>query len=286
MDKNNIHLLMQNIIENKEKYFEILYREYKDFVFKIVFVVIKNKDDAEDITQNIFMKIYKLPVEKLPTKNETSWLYAVSKNETLNYIKSKKKDINIEELQIYAKENNILDEIDFKGLIKELDTEEELIVKLKTEYNFTFKEIAKVLGKNENTVKWKYYSALHTLKILLTNLCMFAISLSLIKIMDKELKIKQNISENNNNNKLSNEEETTVTDSIVVEENSSSQSIKENVLEENTVEITEYTKYDNTNYNLIKMTLVVVSIFFFIFSVIFLIKFIKCQLNKKKKLSK
>lgn len=281
-----MHLLMQNVIENKEKYFEILYREYNNFVSKIVFSIIKNKDDAEDITQNIFMKIYKLPVEKLPTKNETSWLYAVSKNETLNYIKSKKKDINIEELQIYAKENNILDEIDFKGLIKELDTEEELIVKLKTEYNFTFKEIAKVLGKNENTVKWKYYSALHTLKILLTNLCMFAISLSLIKIMDKELKIKQNISENNNNNKLSNEEETTVTDSIVVEENSSSQSIKENVLEENTVEITEYTKYDNTNYNLIKMTLVVVSIFFFIFSVIFLIKFIKCQLNKKNKLSK
>ena len=115
---------------------------------------------------------------------------------------------------------------------------------------------------------------------------MFAISLSLIKIMDKELKIKQNISKNETNNEVANKEETTSTDSIVVEENSSLQSSKENVLEENTVEITEYTKYDNTNYNLIKMTLVVVSIFFFIFSVIFLIKFIKCQLNKKKKLSK
>ena len=286
MDKNNIHLLMQNVIENKEKYFEILYKEYNNFVSKIVFSIIKNKDDAEDITQNIFMKIYKLPVEKLPTKNETSWLYAVSKNETLNYIKSKKKDISIEDLQLYEKENNILDKIDYQRLMEKLDSEEELIIKLKTESNFTFKEIAKVLGKNENTVKWKYYSALHTLKILLTNLCMFAISLSLIKIMDKELKIKQNISKNNNNNKLSNQEETTVTDSIVVEENSSSQSIKENVLEENTVEITEYTKYDNTNYNLIKMPVVVVSIFFFIFSVIFLIKFIKCQLNKKKKLSK
>ena len=285
MDKNKIHILMQNVIENKEKYFEILYREYKNFVFKIVFSIIKNKDDAEDITQNIFMKIYKLPVEKLPTKNEASWLYAVAKNETLNYIKSKKKDINIEELQIFAEENNILDEIDFKRLIKSLDSEEELIVKLKTQSNFTFKEIAKVIGKNENTVKWKYYSAMHTLKILLTNLCMFAISLSLIKIMDKELKIKQNISENENN-ELSNEEETTITDSIAVEENSSSQSIKENILEENSVEITEDTKYDNINYNLIKMPLVGVSIFFFIFSIIFFIKFIKYQLNKKKKLSK
>ena len=280
-----MHILMKKLIENKEKYFETLYKEYKDFVFKIVFSIIKNKDDAEDITQNIFMKIYKLPVEKLPNKNETSWLYAVSKNETLNYIKSKKKDINIEELQVYVEDNNILDEIDFKGLIKELDSEEELIVKLKTESNFTFKEIARVLGKNENTVKWKYYTAIHTLKILLTNICMFAISLSLINLLHEEVKIKQNISENENN-ELSNEEETTITDSIIVEENSSSQSIKENVLEENTVEITEYTKYDNTNYNLIKMPLVVVSIFFLIFSITFLIKFIKCQLKKKKKLSK
>ena len=280
-----MHILMQNVIENKEKYFEILYKEYKDFVFKIVFSIIKNKDDAEDITQNIFMKIYKLPVEKLPTKNEPSWLYAVSKNETLNYIKSKKKDINIEELQICVEENNILDEIDFKRLIKRLDSEEELIVKLKTESNFTFKEIARVLGKNENTVKWKYYTAIHTLKILLTNICMFAISLSLINLLDEEVKIKQNISENENN-ELSNEEATTITDSIVVEENSSSQSIRENILEENTVEITEDTKYYNKNYNLIKMPLVVVSIFFLIFSITFLIKFIKCQLNKKKKLSK
>lgn len=280
-----MHILMKKLIENKEKYFEILYKEYKDFVFKIVFSIIENKDDAEDITQNIFMKIYKLPVEKLPNKNETSWLYAVSKNETLNYIKSKRKDINIEELQICEKENNILDEIDFKRLIKRLDSEEELIVKLKTESNFTFKEIARVLGKNENTVKWKYYTAIHTLKILLTNICMFAISLSLINLLDEEVKTKQNISENENN-ELSNEEATTITDSIVVEENSSSQSIRENILEENTVEITEDTKYYNKNYNLIKMPLVVVSIFFLIFSITFLIKFIKCQLNKKKKLSK
>ena len=63
---------MQNVIVNKEKYFEILYREYKDFVFKIVFSIIKNKDDAEDITQNIFMKIYKLPAEKLPNNIKIS----------------------------------------------------------------------------------------------------------------------------------------------------------------------------------------------------------------------
>ena len=169
MNKNNLHVAMQNVIENKEQNFEIFYKECKDYVFKIAFCIIKNKEDSEDIVQNLFLKIYKLPKEKLPTKNEASWLYSVVKNETLNYIKQKRKDINIDDLQIYKDDegiSNLINEASYKELMKKLNSEEELIVKLKTESNFTFKEIAKILGKNENTVKWKYYSAIHTLKLI------------------------------------------------------------------------------------------------------------------------
>ena len=160
---------MQMVIENKEQNFEMFYKECKDYVFKIAFGIIKNKEDSEDIVQNLFLKIYKLPKDKLPSRNEASWLYTVAKNETLNYIKSKRKDINIDDLQIYKDDveiSNLINEASYKELMKKLNSEEELIVKLKTESNFTFKEIAKILGKNENTVKWKYYSAIHTLKLI------------------------------------------------------------------------------------------------------------------------
>ena len=195
MNKNNLHIAMQNVIENKEQNFEIFYKECKDYAFKIAFCIIKNKEDSEDIVQNLFLKIYKLPKEKLPTKNEASWLYSVVKNETLNYIKSKRKDINIDDLQIYKDDegiSNLINEASYKELMKKLNSEEELIVKLKTESNFTFKEIAKILGKNENTVKWKYYSAIHTLKLFITNLCLFAICLSVVKLLDKNVCEEQN----------------------------------------------------------------------------------------------
>lgn len=190
MNKNKLHIAMQMVIENKEQNFEMFYKECKDYVFKIAFGIIKNKEDSEDIVQNLFLKIYKLPKDKLPSRNEASWLYTVAKNETLNYIKSKRKDINIDDLQIYKDDveiSNLINEASYKELMKKLNSEEELIVKLKTESNFTFQEIAKILGKNENTVKWKYYSAIHTLKLFITNLCLFAICLSIVKLLDKNM---------------------------------------------------------------------------------------------------
>ncbi len=126
MNKNKLHIVMQKVIENKEQNFEMFYRECKDYVFKIVFSIIKNKDDSEDIMQNLFLKLYKIPENKFPTKSEASWLYAVAKNETLNYIKAKKDDGN------------------------------------------------------------------NTLKILITNLCMFAISVSLIGLINNNLEKESN----------------------------------------------------------------------------------------------
>ena len=289
MNKNNLHVAMQNVIENKEQNFEIFYKECKDYAFKIAFGIIKNKEDSEDIVQNLFLKIYKLPKEKLPTKNEASWLYSVVKNETLNYIKSKRKDINIDDLQIYKDDegiSNLINEASYKELMKKLNSEEELIVKLKTESNFTFKEIAKILGKNENTVKWKYYSAIHTLKLFITNLCLFAICLSVVKLLDKNVCEEQNSSQSNEMD-WTDSFDTTITDSAITEDEK--QEYENNINEsQNSEDLNETTQtVENASINTTtKLPLYFLSILFLVFAIIFLIKFVKYQLKRKNKLSK
>ena len=289
MNKNNLHVAMQNVIENKEQNFEIFYKECKDYVFKIAFCIIKNKEDSEDIVQNLFLKIYKLPKEKLPTKNEASWLYSVVKNETLNYIKQKRKDINIDDLQIYKDDegiSNLINEASYKELMKKLNSEEELIVKLKTESNFTFKEIAKILGKNENTVKWKYYSAIYTLKLFIANLCLFAICLSVVKLLDKNVCEEQNSSQNNEMD-WTDSFDTTITDSAITEDEK--QEYENNINEsQNSEDLNETTQtVENASINTTtKLPLYFLSILFLVFAIIFLIKFVKYQLKRKNKLSK
>lgn len=291
MNKNNLHVAMQNVIENKEQNFEIFYKECKDYAFKIAFCIIKNKEDSEDIVQNLFLKIYKLPKEKLPTKNEASWLYSVVKNETLNYIKQKRKDINIDDLQIYKDDegiSNLINEASYKELMKKLNSEEELIVKLKTESNFTFKEIAKILGKNENTVKWKYYSAIHTLKLFITNLCLFAICLSVVKLLDKNVCEEQNSSQSNEMDWTDSFiKNTTITDSAITEDEK--QEYENNINEsQNSEDLNETTQtVENASLNTTtKLPLYFLSILFLVFAIIFLIKFVKYQLKRKNKLSK
>ena len=289
MNKNNLHVAMQNVIENKEQNFEIFYKECKDYAFKIAFGIIRNEEDSEDIVQNLFLKIYKLPKEKLPTKNEASWLYSVVKNETLNYIKSKRKNINIDDLQIYKDDegiSNLINEASYKELMKKLNSEEELIVKLKTESNFTFKEIAKILGKNENTVKWKYYSAIHTLKLFITNLCLFAICLSVVKLLDKNVCEEQNSSQSNEMD-WTDSFDTTITDSAITEDEK--QEYENNINEsQNSEDLNETTQtVENASINTTtKLPLYFLSILFLVFAIIFLIKFVKYQLKGKNKLSK
>lgn len=278
---NKIHDVMKNIREDKTKNFELFYKQCKEYVYKISYNIIKNKDDAEDIMQNVFTKIYKIDTYFLPDKNEASWLYTVTKNETFNYLKSRKDNINIEELQIFKEDEGmrkLINESDYKSLLKKLNSEDELIVKLKIESDFTFKEIASILGKNENTVKWKYYSALHSLRLFLTNLCLLIISNRILYAMDKKV-------DNSGENQIKNNN--LVIQNVITNENSqeSSQAIEnDNTVIENTIEMTE--KQEENSYKNIKIPVYVVSVIFLLFAVIFFIKFILYQLKHIYKLSK
>lgn len=84
--------------ENNMDSYEKLYTKYHTLVYGVVFTVLKNKENTEDVTQEVFTKIYNMNKEKLPSKGELSWLYIVSKNEALGYIRKKKEEVNIDDV--------------------------------------------------------------------------------------------------------------------------------------------------------------------------------------------
>lgn len=78
--------------------FENLYKKCNKLVYSIAFSILKNKENSDDIVQIVFSKIYTLDKNKLPTNKEISWLYTLTKNETLNLLRSRKEEINIEDI--------------------------------------------------------------------------------------------------------------------------------------------------------------------------------------------
>lgn len=204
INKKELHEIFQNLIKKDQNAYNKLYENYYKLVYGIVFSIIKNKDDSEDITHEIFTKIYKLDVAKLPTSNEASWLFTVSKNECFLYLRKSKPNINLDEIYEIPESSNDIDKIIdveyYNKLLNGLKEDEKLIVSLKVLSNFTFSKISQVMNVPIGTVQWKYYNAINSLKISVSSLAGAVIAFIIVLARGELLNNKQYLNENTNLN--------------------------------------------------------------------------------------
>lgn len=291
MEKINVEELRELFIEIKygnNIAFEKLYKNYKNLVYKIAYSILKNSYDSDDIVQIVFEKIYSIDKDKLPTRNESSWLYSVTKNETINYLNKKKNHIELEEIYELEDNNNEINELinkdSYNRLIGKLNENEKEIISLKILSNLSFKEIAKLLNKPTGTIKWIYYKSINTLKLLLSNLAMFIISFisSCFAMKNrKKLSPKLNVNESNQTKEEIKDEITEDKELLQDNKKSTKTNDKSSQMQESVIE-----EVPNISNNYLSISLLGVSTIFFILTIIFLIIFTKHQLKRKKKLSK
>ena len=291
INKKELHELFQGIKQGSRTAFEVLYKRYNQLVYKIAFSILKNKENSEDVMQNVFTKIFELPEIKLPDNKEASWLYTVTKNETITKLRKLKEDIDIDSIYNMATDckdiENIIDNDKYNRIINKLDEKEQEIVSLKILGQLSFKEIAKLMNMPIGTVQWHYYKALDNIKILIGNMTMFIIT-TVLYLKNKLIKVEmsQDIEENNVIQEDSEEEEKTSQDSTENSEqleNEKNENVEENTQTSETIEIETI----NTSLNNIENKILLgSSTLFLILTIIFSIICIKYQQNKKKKASK
>ena len=147
-------------------------RDYKDGLILYLNSFVRNIDTAEELTEETFVKI----VIKKPKYNEKSsfktWLYAIGRNITLDYLKHNKKDtvLQTESLQGYdeecleksyiRKEDKIL----IHKAIKKLKPEYRQVLWLTYFEDFSNKETAKLMKKSVHNIETLVYRARKTLK--------------------------------------------------------------------------------------------------------------------------
>lgn len=291
MKKINVEELRELFIEIKygnNIAFEKLYKNYKNLVYKIAYSILKNSYDSDDIVQIVFEKIYSIDKDKLSTRNESSWLYSVTKNETINYLNKKKNHIELEEIYEIEDNNNEINELinkdSYNRLIGKLNENEKEIISLKILSNLSFKEIAKLLNKPTGTIKWIYYKSINTLKLLLSNLAMFIISFisSCFAMKNrKKLSPKLNVNESNQTKEEIKDEITEDKELLQDNKKSTITNDKSSQMQESVIE-----EVPNISNNYLSISLIGVSTIFFILTIIFSIIFTKHQLKRRKKLSK
>jgi RNA polymerase sigma-70 factor (ECF subfamily) len=165
--------LVQACLGGNQKAFEILIERYQRPIYNLAYRFSTDKEDAEDITQSVFVKAY----EKLGTFNDRykffSWLYKIAVNESINFLNRKKKfDVFDERLHSATRDTNegyrdheMSATIDTALL--ELKPEYRIVVVLNHFQDLSYREISYILDIHENTVKSRLFSARKKLKTLL-----------------------------------------------------------------------------------------------------------------------
>lgn len=152
---------------NKKIYHELVKR-YQTKLFSYLYRLIGNKEEAEDLLQNVFVKVYN-NIRSYDTKRKfSSWIYRIAHNEAVNFLKkrSRRKLISIEDIQaskdkleIADTRKNPIDSWISKELRKEMQEALERlpekykqVLMLRYYYDKSYEEMSKALGKPVNTV--------------------------------------------------------------------------------------------------------------------------------------
>ena len=303
IQKQELHEIFQKAIQGEVNALNGLYEKYYRLVYSIAFSILKNKEDSEDVAQNVFAKIFQINTDKLPTANEASWLYSLTKNETLNYLRTKKENVNLNEIYYLTEEDKDLNKIiahdSYNRIIAKLNKQEREIISLKILSNMSFKEIALLLNMPIGTVQWKYYTSLYTLRILLGNISMVIIGILIfLKANLSNKRIEQNYEEteekeeNRENETEANKDEYQENEAgSTITSDNSVDSIEENIVDSNevidniegSIENEQESTYMNTNVNTIILSITGI---FLVLSIIFAIIFAKHQQKSRKNVSK
>lgn len=162
------------------QYFELLYQRYSEKVFKKCYSFVRNSQQAEDYTHDIFLKL----IVKIGTFKESArfstWLYSITYNYCMDQLRSVKRskeiplDIDIDWEDESQDNLAELQALGLKHSLEKLDPKDRAVLLMKYQDDFSIKEIAEALQTTESAVKMKLMRSKKRLrKIYLENIVFF-----------------------------------------------------------------------------------------------------------------
>ena len=149
---------------SKRKLVEEFIKGNIDNAYRFAFTYMKNQQDAEDVVSESIVKALKAADKIKDTGKIKQWFFAIVSNTAITNIKKSQKVV-----PLYSMENDSACEDSYNisninELIEKLPKEYTEIIVLRYFEDMKIKDIAEVLGINENTVKTRLYRALKLLK--------------------------------------------------------------------------------------------------------------------------
>jgi len=159
-------VLLDRVIQGEKEAFEEIVTKYQSFCYTLALRILKNPMEAEEATQDSFIKAYR-SLKFFNRKSKfSSWLYRITYNTSISYYRKQKKHETFEIVKydrIHGVENKHSETLDKKRFLEEaiskLNEQDASIITLFYFEELSMEEIGKILALRPNLVKVKLHRA-------------------------------------------------------------------------------------------------------------------------------
>lgn len=184
---------MERIKQGDKEALKEIYMAYSGFLFHLILGILGNRENAEDVTSEFFIKLWDIADKYVPGTGHRAWLSRIARNMAIDFLRSHKREIPYDtgewEFEAmtasheaakergktgnsYGEENvnrdvtaeEAVSNLTVKEALDRLKPAEREVVHLKIIGDMTFEEISGLLEIPMGTVTWRYREAIKKLR--------------------------------------------------------------------------------------------------------------------------
>jgi RNA polymerase sigma factor (sigma-70 family) len=169
--------IIRKVLQGEQAFFAQLVERYQKYVFTLVLRFTDSREDAEEISQDVFVKAYRSLADFRGESKFSTWLYTVVRTSCITFLRKRRLDtISIDNertsLQLEDRESgftaNTIEQKSRHAMVGEairmLSPDDSQVITLFYKGEQSLEEIGRIMGLDPNTVKVKLHRARHRLK--------------------------------------------------------------------------------------------------------------------------
>lgn len=172
-------LIMSEVARGKVEAFRGLFDLHHRGVMNLAYRFTGNREDAEEITQNVFIKVFKAAGKYIPKAKFTTWLYTIARNECISFHRKRSRSTRPLEISLDSGEGGRIPEsvedlpskelqrkqrrAEILQALSSLPPNQKLALELQRFQGLSYAEIADVLGRSISAVESLLFRARKTL---------------------------------------------------------------------------------------------------------------------------
>jgi len=169
--------IISRVLKGEQNAYAELVKRYQAYVFTLVLRMIKSREDAEEVAQDVFIKAYRSLADFRGESKFSTWLYTIANTTSITFLRKKKLDVHsLDNEKVFevadSKDSgfraNLVEQKSRVNMVNEaialLSPDDAEIITLFYKAEQNLEEISKILRLETNTVKVRLHRARTRLK--------------------------------------------------------------------------------------------------------------------------